>query len=95
MMEHRCTLYVGGLAPEVTAHILRVAFIPFGPIVDVDVPLQAGTQHNKGFGFVQFEFSEDAEAARDNMHEAELYGKCLNVDISQYKKKTGSAVWNQ
>ena len=39
---------------------------------------QASGKH-KGFGFVQFVSEEDAEAAIDNMHENELFGRTLRV----------------
>jgi RNA recognition motif-containing protein len=39
----------------VTTAILHAAFIPFGPIKDVDIPLDHQTQKNRGFGFVTFE----------------------------------------
>ena len=38
-----------------TTAILHAAFIPFGPIKDVDIPLDHQTQKNRGFGFVTFE----------------------------------------
>lgn len=37
-----------------TTAILHAAFIPFGPIKDVDIPLDHQTQKNRGFGFVTF-----------------------------------------
>ena len=38
-----------------TTAILHAAFIPFGPIKDVDIPQDHQTQKNRGFGFVTFE----------------------------------------
>jgi hypothetical protein len=34
----KATVYVGGLAPEVTITTLQGAFIPFGEIADVSLP---------------------------------------------------------
>ena len=53
-----------------TTAILHAAFIPFGPIKDVDIPQDHQTQKNRGFGFVQYEERDDAAAALDNMHSA-------------------------
>jgi peptidyl-prolyl isomerase E (cyclophilin E) len=50
----RTTLYVGGLADEVTEAILHAAFLPFGELKDVNLPVDHGTQKNRGFGFVTF-----------------------------------------
>eukprot|EP00035_Acanthoeca_spectabilis_P023359 m.448969 g.448969 ORF g.448969 m.448969 type:complete len:324 (-) comp19747_c0_seq1:70-1041(-) len=73
-------LYVGGLADEVDAQTVRAAFIPFGEIVDVQLPLDFETQSHRGFAFVDFESADDAAAAIDNMHESELFGRTLKVN---------------
>lgn len=57
----------GGLADEVTEEVLRSAFIPFGDIVDVQIPLDYETEKHRGFAFIEFELPEDAAAAIDNM----------------------------
>jgi peptidyl-prolyl isomerase E (cyclophilin E) len=35
----RRTLYVGGLEEAVTPQLLQAAFIPFGPLKDVQIPM--------------------------------------------------------
>jgi peptidyl-prolyl isomerase E (cyclophilin E) len=60
-------LYVGGLAEEVDEGVIRAAFIPFGDISDVQVPIDYQTEKHRGFAFVEFELPEDAKAAIDNM----------------------------
>lgn len=74
------TLFVGGLEDNVTRDVLRAAFIPFGEILNVEVPLDRNSKQHKGFGFVEFEEEEDADEAIANMHEAELYGQVLTVN---------------
>ena len=66
--DRKRTLYVGGLDDKVDIAILTAAFLPFGEIKDVQIPLDHATQTVRGFGFVQFEEIEDAMAAVDNMH---------------------------
>lgn len=61
------TVYVGGLAEEVDARVLHAAFVPFGDLVDVQLPLDYETERHRGFAFVEFESAEDAAAAIDNM----------------------------
>ena len=34
--------------------MLHAAFLPFGELKDVSVPVDHGTQKNRGFGFVTF-----------------------------------------
>lgn len=76
-------LYVGGLAEEVDEKVLQAAFLPFGDIMEVQIPLDFETQAHKGFGFVEFEAAEDARAAMDNMHEAELFGRTIRVNVAK------------
>ena len=53
------TLYVGGLDDKVDQNLLHAAFIPFGDIKDVSIPLDFKTGKHRGFGFVEFEEKED------------------------------------
>lgn len=64
---HFFFLFVGGLAEEVDEKILHAAFIPFGEIVDVQIPLDYESEKHRGFAFIEFESAEDAAAAIDNM----------------------------
>ena len=48
----RCA--AGGLDELVTEAVLHAAFLPFGEIKDVSLPVDHGTQKNRGFGFVTF-----------------------------------------
>ena len=90
----KTTLYVGGLDELVNKDVLKAAFLPFGDILDVTMPLDHATGKHRGFGFVQYESSEDAEAALDNMNHAELYGRTLKVNYSHPNKvKGGDKGW--
>ena len=74
-------LYVGGLSEEATAETVEDAFRPFGDVIlPVNMPKDgsAGQKH-KGFAFVEMESPEDAAAAIENMHGAELFGRTLKV----------------
>ncbi|RHY23169.1 hypothetical protein DYB32_009749 [Aphanomyces invadans] len=84
--NHKRCLWVGGLDKAVTEDILRAAFVPFGPLKDVQIPMDfTGANH-------------DAKEALDNMDDSELYGKVLKVNIAkaQYNEHQGNrAVWDQ
>lgn len=91
----KTVLYVGGLEESITEGILHSAFIPFGEIKDVSIPLDNTTGKHRGFGFVEFEVKEDANDAIDNMHNAELYGRVLRVNYAQPMKiKGGDKGWS-
>lgn len=90
----KTTLYVGGLEENVTEAILRAAFIPFGDLKDVNIPMDHATGKHRGFGFIQYDAPEDAEDAIDNMNNAELYGRVLRVNFAQPTKiKGGDKGW--
>ncbi|XP_039284406.1 peptidyl-prolyl cis-trans isomerase E [Nilaparvata lugens] len=92
------TVYVGGLAEEVDEKVLHAAFIPFGDIVDVQIPLDYETEKHRGFSFIEFELAEDAAAAIDNMNDSELFGRTIRVNLAKPQKiKEGSsrAVWSE
>lgn len=95
VMEKR-NLYVGGLDEGVTESVLKAAFLPFGDVVDTSVPVDAGTQKTRGFGFVQFELAGDAAAAVENMNDSELYGRRIKVNFARPLPKAGpgKAVWD-
>jgi len=89
-------VYVGGIADEVDEKVLHAAFIPFGEIKDVQIPTDYETEGHRGFGFVDFMSAEDAEAAVDNMHESELHGRTIRVNLARpMKMKEGysKAIW--
>lgn len=66
-MADKRTVYVGGLADEVSEKLVNDAFIPFGDIVEIQMPVDYESQKHRGFAFVEFETAEDAAAAIDNM----------------------------
>ncbi|KAJ2943947.1 hypothetical protein O0L34_g8270 [Tuta absoluta] len=91
------TIYVGGLAEEVDEKVLNAAFVPFGDLVDVQIPLDYETEKHRGFAFIEFENAEDAAAAIDNMNDSELFGRTIRVNVAAPQRiKEGSTrpVWS-
>lgn len=89
-------LYVGGLADEVNQEMIRAAFIPFGDLIEINMPLDYATQKHKGFAFVEFEEKEDAASAIENMNDAEICGRTIRVNLAKPIRATESstrAVW--
>eukprot|EP01118_Nematostelium_gracile_P019400 TRINITY_DN8982_c0_g1_i2.p1 TRINITY_DN8982_c0_g1~~TRINITY_DN8982_c0_g1_i2.p1 ORF type:complete len:176 (+),score=38.60 TRINITY_DN8982_c0_g1_i2:16-543(+) len=89
------TLYVGGLYESCTEDLIKAAFLPFGDIVSVNVPVDQNTQKCRGFAFVEYEETDDARQAVDNMHHAELFGKVITCTIAKVSSGTGESrpVW--
>ncbi|XP_045158884.2 peptidyl-prolyl cis-trans isomerase E-like [Mercenaria mercenaria] len=91
-------VYVGGLSEEVDEKTLHAAFIPFGDVTDINIPLDYETEKHRGFAFIEFELAEDAAAAIDNMNDAELFGKTIRCNLAKpMKLKEGyaKAVWSE
>jgi peptidyl-prolyl isomerase E (cyclophilin E) len=82
ILHSRRSLYVGGLAEGISQMTVRAAFIPFGPIKSVDIPLDYTKGEHKGFAFVEYIDADDAAEAIYNMDGAELVGKVLNVCLA-------------
>ncbi len=58
----------GGLPDEADESVVRAAFIPFGEIVNIEIPPDyENHEKHRGFSFIEYELAEDAAAAIDNM----------------------------
>lgn len=79
---------------KVNEEALHAAFIPYGDILEVFIA-RNGVGKSKGFGFVTFELRADAEEAKDNLHDAELFGKRIRVQYARPSERMGQAVWAQ
>ncbi|KAJ1564030.1 hypothetical protein HK096_009923 [Nowakowskiella sp. JEL0078] len=89
---------IGGLDSQVNTETLLAAFIPFGEIIDVQLPLDPKTNNqHRGFGFVEFEEHLDAKAAVDNMHHSEIFGNVIKCNLSKPPKGqqlgVGKPIW--
>lgn len=59
------------------------------------LPREENGSRHRGFAFIEFEDPVDAQAAMDNMHDAELFGRVLTCNLANPKNARGQAVWNQ
>jgi cold-inducible RNA-binding protein len=61
-------IFVGGLAIDVSKEAVRNDFGKFGEVEDVFMPTDRETGNTRGFGFVTYKESRDAQDAADAMH---------------------------
>ena len=82
-------------APPPPSHSSPPSLTPFPHTPTSSNPeMLQSTQKHRGFAFVTFLEKEDAAAAMDNMHCAELYGRVLSVNIAAPMKiKGGETGW--
>ncbi|KAL7738288.1 hypothetical protein ACLKA6_006618 [Drosophila palustris] len=96
MSNDKRTVYVGGLTDEVTERLLNNAFIPFGDIADIQMPVDYESQRHRGFAFIEYENYEDAASAIDNMNDSELCGRTIRVNLAKpvrVKEDSFKPVW--
>jgi cold-inducible RNA-binding protein len=82
-----CCLYVGNLPRECTKEDLRTLFETGGyGLETVTLVVDRRTGRTRGFGFVAMASAEDAAAAVESLHGAELGGRVLKLGAA-YKEK--------
>ncbi|NWH72293.1 PPIE isomerase, partial [Piaya cayana] len=87
----------GGLAEEVDEKVLHAAFIPFGDITDIQIPLDYETEKHRGFAFIEFELAEGSVLFFSPQNESELFGRTIRVNLAKPMRiKEGSSrpVWS-
>lgn len=73
-------LYVGNLSYDTTDSNLQQMFEAFGTVVSAQVIMDRDSGRSKGFGFVEMESNQEAQAAIDGQHEKEVNGRPLTVN---------------
>ena len=73
-------IYVGNLPYEVTEEDLKQVFDPFGSVASVAIIKDKFSGQSKGFGFVEMDSKEEAQAAIEGLNGKELKGRALNVN---------------
>ncbi|KAG5673799.1 hypothetical protein PVAND_003816 [Polypedilum vanderplanki] len=96
MANEKNTIYVGGLADEVTEKLLNDLFIVFGDISEIQMPTDYEKGNHRGFAFICYESNEDAAAAVDNMNDSEIAGRTIRVNLAKpqrMKENSIKPVW--
>ncbi|KAJ7136000.1 hypothetical protein C8R44DRAFT_838381 [Mycena epipterygia] len=75
-------LYVGNLSWNTTDDTLRNAFSEFGTVTDSICMRDRETGRARGFGFVTYSTSGEAETAISKMNEFELDGRRIKVNMA-------------
>jgi RNA recognition motif-containing protein len=82
-------LYVGNLSFSVGDQELREAFSPHGNLLSASVVTDRESGQSRGFGFVEFGSTNEAEAAIAAMNGASLDGRALNVNVAKPREGGG------
>ncbi len=73
-------LYVGNLSYSVTGSDLEQLFSQFGTVQSAQVIEDRETGRSKGFGFVEMDTDDQAQAAIDGLNDQEHGGRRLTVN---------------
>jgi RNA recognition motif-containing protein len=76
-------LYIGNLTETVASSDLREWFAQYGTVLSARVVVDRETDRSKGFGFVEMETDDQAQAAIYGLNEHEHEGKRLVVNESK------------
>lgn len=78
-------LFVGNLPFQTTEQELEEAFSRSGKVVSVALPTDRETGRKRGFGFVEMQTEEEADAAIRDFNGQDLGGRRIVVNISRGK----------
>ena len=76
-------LFVGNLSFQTTENELHDAFAAHGTVMEANLMVDRMTGRPRGFGFVTMSTPEEAQAAIDALHGAQLGGRPLTVNIAR------------
>ncbi|RWR74692.1 glycine-rich RNA-binding protein 4, mitochondrial isoform X2 [Cinnamomum micranthum f. kanehirae] len=85
-------LFVGGLSWSVDERSLKDAFSTFGQVTEVRILYDRDTGRSRGFGFVYFSNSDEAQSAKDAMDGKALLGRPLRISYAIDKVRGGPVV---
>lgn len=80
-------LFVGSLPYSITDQQLNDLFAEFGKVVSATVIIDRETNRSKGFGFVEYESSEEAKAAIEGLNEKEVEGRRIVVNEAKPREE--------
>ncbi|MDR1196914.1 MAG: RNA-binding protein [Candidatus Nomurabacteria bacterium] len=78
-------LYVGGLPYATKEDELEELFAAYGKVVSAAIVKDKFTEKSRGFGFVEMDNAEEAQAAIDGLNGKDLDGKTLTVNLAREK----------
>ena len=82
-------LYVGNLTYGVTDSALEQMFAAHGTVESAQVIMDRDTGRSKGFGFVEMETDQEAQAAMTGLNGKEVDGRALTVNEARPSTEGG------
>ena len=79
----QCRLFVGNLSYQTLENDLQEYFSQAGVVSSVNLMLDKFTGRSRGFAFVEFASTEEANKAVEMFHNKEFQGRPLTVNIAR------------
>ncbi|PAU95741.1 RNA-binding protein [Aliifodinibius salipaludis] len=83
-------IYVGNLSYKVSDRELEEIFEELGDVISAKVIKDRETGRSKGFGFVEMQNDQEAQAAIDKLDGAEIKGRTVKINKARPKETAGS-----
>ncbi|CAJ0543260.1 Ff.00g004890.m01.CDS01 [Fusarium sp. VM40] len=80
---------ISNLGWNTTDDSLRTAFAEYGQVLDSIVMRDRDTGRSRGFGFVTYSNGQEAEQAINALHEQELDGRRIKVNLANARPSGG------
>jgi cold-inducible RNA-binding protein len=80
-------LFVGNLSYQTMENDLQDYFSQVGSISSVNLMMDKMTGKSRGFAFVEFSNSDDANKAIEQFHNKEFQGRALTVNIARPREE--------
>jgi cold-inducible RNA-binding protein len=80
-------LYVGNLSYDTTDNDLQNLFVPHGTVQSAQVIMDRDAGRSKGFGFVEMDSGEQAQAAITALNGKEVNGRALTVNEARPREE--------
>jgi cold-inducible RNA-binding protein len=76
-------LFVGNLSYQTGENDLQDYFAQAGAVTSVNLMLDKMTGKSRGFAFVEYASSEEAQKAIDQFHNKEFQGRAITVNVAR------------
>ncbi len=90
-MTQNSKLYVGNLSFNTTEDTLRDAFSEHGTVNDVKIITDRDSGRSRGFGFVEMDSAEEAQAAIQELDNTNLDGRSIQVNVARPRNDRGGS----
>jgi len=82
-------LYVGNLSYDTTDSALQQMFEQYGSVLSAQIIMDRDSGRSKGFGFVEMDSNQEAQAAIDGLNEKQVGGRPLTVNEAKPREDRG------